>query len=96
MLAALATLFFLVVMSKRIDRRLEYAFLAFAVCTLANLAIEDACAFLVPLDIAGTPPPDPRNAAARFLITMAIQIPVTLVAAYYIAARTRFDRWQRP
>ena len=96
LLAALVVGFWFLLLRKRIARKLEYAFLAFAVCTLANLAIEEACAYLVPLDIAGTPPPDPRNAAVRFLITLAIQVPVTLVAAYYLAARTRVDRWQRP
>ena len=96
LLAALAVGFWFLFLAKRIERKLEYLVVAFVACVIANLAIDEACAYLVPVDIAGTPPPDPRNAAVRFLITVAIQIPVTLVAAYYIAARTRFDRWQRP
>ena len=35
-------------------------------------------------------------ALLRLLITAAIQAPVALVLAYYIAARTRIDRWQEP
>jgi hypothetical protein len=81
---------------RRIDRRVQFLIVAFVACTLVNMAIEFACAYLVPLDIAGTAPPDPRNAWLRFLITVAIQVPVSLVLAYYIAARTRVDRWQKP
>jgi len=81
---------------RRIDRRVQFLIVAFGACTLVNMAIEFACAYLVPLDIAGTAPPDPRNAWLRFLITVAIQVPVSLVLAYYIAARTRVDRWQKP
>lgn len=95
-LAALGALLWLLVLRKRIGRRLEYLVVAFVACTLANMAIAEVCSYLVPLDIAGTVPPDPRNAALRALITAAIQAPATLVLAYYIAARTRTDRWQRP
>ena len=81
---------------KRIDCKLEYLLVAFVVCSLANVAIDEVCGYLVPLDIAGTPPPDIRNLRLRLLITAAIQVPVALVLAYYIAARTRVDRWQEP
>lgn len=47
--------------------------------------------YLIPLDIAGTVPPDPRNAALRALITGAFQVPVTFALAYCIAARTRIN-----
>lgn len=50
-------------------------------CLVAVEAIEYLCAYLLPLDVAGTPPPDPRNAWLRFLITGAIQLPVALVLA---------------
>ena len=95
-LAAVVVLFWLALLRRRIDRRLEFAVVALVACTLANMMIEFACAYLVPLDIAGTAPPDPRNARLRFLITAAIQAPVCVVLAYYIAARTRVDRWQKP
>ena len=81
---------------RRIDRRVQYMIVAFVACTLVNMGIEFAAAYLIPLDVAGTAPPDPRNAALRFLITAAIQVPVSLVLAYYIAARTKVDRWQEP
>jgi len=74
---------------KRIDRKLEYVLVAFVACALANIAIDEVCSYLVPVDIAGTVPPDPRNAAWRALITAAVQLPVTLALAYCIAARSR-------
>jgi hypothetical protein len=86
-LAALVALLWLLTLRNRIDRKLEYAVVAFVVCTLANIAIDEACSYLVPVDIAGTAPPDPRNAALRALITAAAQLPVALVLAYYIATR---------
>jgi len=84
------------VLRKRIDHKLEYLVVAFVTCVIANMAIDEVCSYVVPLDIAGTAPPDPRNAALRALITAAVQIPVTLGLAYYIAARTRVDRWEKP
>jgi hypothetical protein len=95
-LAGLVVLFWLALLHRRIERKLQFVIVALVACTLANMMIEFACAYLVPLDIAGTAPPDPRNAHLRFLITAAIQVPVSLVLAYYIAARTRVDRWQQP
>jgi hypothetical protein len=96
LLAAAVVLWWLALLRRRIERKLQFVIVAFVACALANMMIEFACAYLVPLDIAGTPPPDPRNARLRFLITAAIQVPVSLVLAYYIAARTRVDRWQEP
>lgn len=96
LLSALVVVLWLAVLRRHIDRRLQYVIVAFVACTLVNMAIEFACAYLVPLDIAGTPPPDIRNVRLRLLITAAIQVPVSLVLAYYIAARTRVDRWQKP
>ncbi|HUQ76403.1 MAG TPA: hypothetical protein VM183_16900 [Burkholderiales bacterium] len=89
MLAALAVALWLLVLRKRIDRKLQYVVVALAACTLANLAIDEVCAYLIPLDIAGTPPPDIRNVRLRLLITAAVQAPVSLLLAYYIGARTR-------
>jgi len=96
LLAAAVVLWWLALLHRRIERKLQFIIVAFVACALANMVIEFACAYLVPLDIAGTPPPDPRNARLRFLITAAIEVPVSLVLAYYIAARTRVDRWQEP
>jgi hypothetical protein len=96
LLSAAVVLWWLALLHRRIERKLQFIIVAFVACALANMTIEFACAYLVPLDIAGTPPPDPRNAHLRFLITAAIQVPVSLVLAYYIAARTRMDRWQQP
>jgi hypothetical protein len=96
LLSAVVVVLWLAVLRRRLDRKLEYVVVALVVCTLCNMAIEFGAAYLVPLDIAGTAPPDPRNARLRFLITAAIQVPVSLVLSYYIAARTRVDRWQKP
>ncbi len=96
LLSAAAVALWLALLWRHIDRRLQYVIVAFVACTLVNMAIEFACAYLVPLDIAGTPPPDIRNVRLRLLITAAIQIPVSLVLAYYIAASTRVDRWRKP
>jgi hypothetical protein len=96
LLAALVVLLWLALLRRRIEHRLQFVIVALVACTLCNMAIEFGAAYLVPLDIAGTAPPDPRNAHLRFLITAAIQVPVSLVLAYYIAARTRVDRWQEP
>jgi hypothetical protein len=91
-----AVLLWLVLLRRRLARKLQYVVVAFVACALSNMVIEFACAYLVPLDVAGTPPPDPRNVQLRLLITAAIQVPVALVLSYYIAARTRVDRWQQP
>ena len=96
LLSAAVVLFWLALLRRRIDKRVQYLIVAFVACTLVNMLIEFACAYLVPLDIAGTPPPDIRNVRLRFLITAAVQAPVALVLGYYIAARTRVDRWQQP
>jgi hypothetical protein len=96
LLAAAAALWWLALLHRRIERKLQFIIVAFVACALANMVIEFACTYLVPLDIAGTPPPDPRNARLRFLITAAIQVPISLVLAYYVAPRTRVDRWQEP
>jgi hypothetical protein len=96
LLSALVVALWLVLLWRRIDQKLEFVIVAFVTCAVANMAIEFVCAYLVPLDVAGTPPPDIRNVRLRFLITAAVQTPVALVLAYYIAARTRVDRWQQP
>ena len=96
LLSAGVVLFWLALLHRHIHRKLQFVVVAFAACLLANMAIEFVCAYLVPLDIAGTPPPDFRNVRLRLLITGAIQVPVALVLANYIAARTRVDRWEEP
>ena len=85
LLATLGALVWLALRRKAIDRKLEYFVVAFTACALANIAIDEACSYVVPIDIAGTLPPDPRNAALRALITAAVQLPVTLILAYWIA-----------
>lgn len=96
LLAAAIVLLWLALLRQRIEHRLQYLVVAFVACTVANMAIEFFCAYLVPLDVAGTPPPDIRNVRLRFIITAAIQAPVALVLAYWIAARTKVDRWEEP
>jgi len=96
LLSAAVVGFWLALLRRRIDRWAQFLIVAFVACTLVNMAIEFAAAYLIPLDVAGTPPPDIRNVRLRFLITAAIQVPVSLVLAYYIAARTKVDRWQKP
>lgn len=96
LLSALVVLLWLALLWRRIDQKLEFMIVAFVTCAVANMAIEFVCAYLVPLDVAGTPPPDIRNVRLRFLITATVQAPVALVLAHYIAARTRVDRWQQP
>jgi hypothetical protein len=63
--------------------------IAFVACLAAVQAVDYACPYLVPLDIAGTPPPDPRNARLRFLITAAAQVPAALIVAFFIALAFR-------
>jgi len=80
LLAAAVVIFWLGLLRRRIERKLQFLVVAFVACAIANMMIEFACAYLVPLDIAGTPPPDPRNVQLRLLITAAIQVPVALVS----------------
>ena len=96
LLAALVVAFWLALLWRRIEHKLEFVIVALVTCAVASMAIEFVCAYLVPLDVASTPPPDIRNVRLRFLITAAVQAPVALVLAYYVAARTRVDRWQQP
>jgi hypothetical protein len=81
---------------KRIDRKLEYALVAFVACSIVNIAIDEACSYVIPVDIAGTVPPDPRNAFLRALITAAVQVPVSVVLAYCIALRSTIRDGSRP
>lgn len=95
-LAAAVVAFWVALLRRRIEHKLQYVIVGFVACAIANMAVEFVCLYLVPVDIAGTPPPDIRNVRLRVLITAAVQVPVSLVLAYYIAARTRVDRWQEP
>jgi len=88
-LSVLVVALWLALLWRRIARKLQFVIVALVACTVANMAIEFVCAYLVPLDIAGTPPPDIRNVRLRFLITAAVQAPLALVLAYYIAARMK-------
>src|SRR5690242_2642790 len=76
---AAAALLWALVLYRRLESPLAFALTAFVVCLVAVEAIDYVCAYLVPLDIAGTAPPDPRNAWLRFLITAAVQLPAALV-----------------
>jgi len=95
-LSGLVVLLWLGVLRRHLRRKAQYVIVGMVACTLVSMSIEFGAAYLVPLDIAGTAPPDPRNAWLRFLITAAIQVPVSLVLSYYIAALTRVDRWRQP
>jgi hypothetical protein len=95
-LAGAIVLFWQLLLRQRIEHRGQFLVVAFVTCAVSNMAIEFFCAYLVPLDIAGTAPPDVRNAWLRFVITAAVQVPVALVLAYWIAARTKVDRWEEP
>ena len=64
-LAAIGALLWLWRCRNRIDRKLEYLLVAFVVCSLANVAIDEVCSYLVPLDIAGTVRPTAQCPAAR-------------------------------
>jgi hypothetical protein len=92
--AAIAVGFWLLALRQRIDGKLAYALLAFIACMVACSAIEFMLGFVIPLDIAGTPPPDPRNVHLRFLITAAVQLPAALVLAYFVG-RLFFNRSSR-
>lgn len=67
------------------DSRLEYALVAFVACSILNIAIDEACSYIIPVDIAGTVPPDPRNAILRALITAVVQLPVSVALAWMLA-----------
>ena len=82
LLAAAAVAFWAVALRRQLDARLIFTVTAWIACVIAVLALELACSYLVPLDVAGTPPPDPRNARLRFLITAAAQIPAAFIVAY--------------
>ena len=84
-LAAAVVLWWLWLLHRRIERKLQFVIVALVACTLANMLIEFACAYLVPLDIAGTAPPDPRTAWLRFLITAAVQLPAAFIIAGLVA-----------
>jgi len=94
LLAAFGAVLWLALRRKVVRSKLEYFIVAFVACSLANIAIDEACSYVVPVDIAGTVPPDPRNAALRALITAAVQLPVTLMLAYWIASPRPSERKQ--
>ena len=68
----------------------RYFLLAFAAGVVANLVVDQLCLYLVPVDIAGTPPPDPRNVIMRLQITAAVQIPASLIVAGVVALAFRW------
>lgn len=96
LLAAACALLWLALLGRRIERKLQFVLVAFLMCAIASLAVEFVCAYVVPLDIAGTPPPDPRNARLRFLITAAAQAAVALALSGYLALLARRSRVPAP
>jgi hypothetical protein len=82
LIAAAAALLWALLLRRRLESVLAFALTAF-ICALVTVeAVDYACGYLVPLDIAGTPPPDPRNAWLRFLVTTALQVPAALLVAF--------------
>ena len=96
LLAALGGLAWLALRREPIAHKLEYFIVAFVAGSLANIAIDEACSYVIPVDIAGTVPPDPRNALLRALITAAVQVPLTLTLAYWIAFPRSSRQSRRP
>jgi hypothetical protein len=92
LLSAAAALLWALVLYRRLESPLAFALTAYMACLVSVEAIDYACGFLVPLDVAGTPPPDPRNAWLRFLITAAVQIPSALVVAAVLALPFKVTR----
>ncbi|SRR3954462_7204287 len=92
LLAAAVALFWLALLGRRIERKLQFVLVAFVLCAVAALAVDFVCGYVVPLDIAGTPPPDPRNAWLRFLITAALQAAAALALSGYLALLARLRR----
>ena len=84
-MSAGAALLWALLLRRRLDDALGFALTAFIVCAIVLETIDYACAYLLPLDLAGTPPPDPRNARMRFLVTAALQIPAALLVAAILA-----------
>ena len=84
-LAALAALLWLPLSRQK----LRYVPIAFAAGVVANLIVDQLCLYLVPVDVAGTPPPDPRNVLLRLQITAAIQVPASLIVAGVVALAFR-------
>ena len=80
-MSAAAALFWALLARRRLESTLAFFLAAFLGCALAVDAVDFACSYLLPLDLAGTAPPDPRNARLRFLITAALQLPAVLFVA---------------
>jgi hypothetical protein len=80
-----AALLWALLLRRRLDDALGFALTAFLVCAIVLEAIDYDCTYLLPLDIGGTPPPDPRNARMRFLVTAALQIPAAVLLAGILA-----------
>jgi hypothetical protein len=70
-------------------QKLRYALVAFAAGVVANLIVDQVCFYLVPVDVAGTPPPDPRNVIVRLQITAAVQVLASLAVAGIVALAFR-------
>jgi len=87
--SAAAALLWALVLRGRLESALAFFLTAFIASLVAVQAIDWACGYLVPLDIAGTPPPDPRNARLRLLITVSLQAAAALLIAYLVARRFR-------
>jgi hypothetical protein len=87
--SALAVVFWLRVLRRQLEGKLAYAVLAFIACLVTNNLVDLGAYYVIPLDVAGTPPPDPRNAHLRFLIVAAVQLPVAFFVAYLVALRYR-------
>ena len=91
--SALAVVFWLLVLRRQLEGKLAYALLAFIACLVTNNLVDFGAYNFIPLDVAGTPPPDPRNVHMRFLIVAAVQLPVDFFVAYLVARR--FNRPSR-
>ena len=80
-MSAGAALLWALLLRRRLDDALGFALTAFLVCAIVLETIDYACTYLLPLDLAGTPPPDPRNARLRLLVTAGLQLFAALVVA---------------
>jgi hypothetical protein len=76
-----AALAWALLLRRRLESALAFALTAFIVGVIVLQAIDYGCAVLLPLDLAGTPPPDPRNARLRLLVTAGLQLFAALVVA---------------
>ena len=89
LVSALAVGFWLALLRRQLPRKIAFGVLGFIASVITCGAVNFGLGYVIPVDVAGTPPPDPRNLHLRFLIICAVQLPVAFLLVWLVSRKFR-------